>query len=171
MSNLIDTLVGFSRLGKQDLNITKLNMNILVHDAIEKLCKPADVKNARIEIKPLQNVFADKEMLDQVFTNLISNAIKFSSKKESLFIEIGSYKANNNIIYFVKDKGCGFDAQYYYKLFGVFQHLHEPGEYEGTGIGLFITNWIINKHHGKMWAEGKVGEGAVFYFSLPENYS
>jgi two-component system sensor histidine kinase/response regulator len=102
-----------------------------------------------------------------VWINLISNSLKYSSKKEKPVIEIGSYKKNNHIIYFVKDNGVGFDMKYSNKLYGVFQRLHDPLEYQGTGVGLALVKRITNKHNGEVWAEGIENQGATFYFSLP----
>jgi light-regulated signal transduction histidine kinase (bacteriophytochrome) len=101
--------------------------------------------------------------------NLISNAVKYSSKKPNPVVEISSQKSGEENIYSVSDNGAGFDMDYGHKLFGVFQRLHSTDEFSGTGVGLAIVQRIIQKHNGKIWAEGKVGEGATFYFSLPGN--
>lgn len=104
----------------------------------------------------------------QVFVNLISNSLKYSYPKPDPSIEIGSFSEENSIVYFVKDNGVGFDMKFYDQLYGVFQRLHDPEQFEGTGIGLSIVKKIVVRHGGRVWAEGKVNEGATFYFSLPK---
>ena len=105
-------------------------------------------------------------LIKQVWINLISNAVKYSRKKEQPVIEIGSTGVNGNQMFFIKDNGAGFDMQYADKLFGVFQRLHKVAEYEGTGVGLALVHRIVTKHGGKIWAEAKTNEGATFYFTL-----
>ena len=118
-----------------------------------------------IEQLPLTN--ADPTFIKQVWINLISNAIKFSSLKMKPEIKIGGYKENNYNVYYISDNGVGFNPEYTHKLFGVFQRLHKADEFEGTGVGLAIVQRIIHRHGGKVWAESKEGRGATFYFSLP----
>jgi two-component system sensor histidine kinase/response regulator len=115
----------------------------------------------------LQPAPCDSGLLRQVWTNLISNAIKFSSRHHSPEIYIHCWRMENEIIYSVKDNGVGFDMQYAGKLFGVFQRLHKITEYEGTGIGLALVHRIVTKHHGRVWSEAEVNKGATFFFSLP----
>lgn len=168
MGQLIDDLLAFSRIGKQNIIRVNVDMNLLVNsiDAELKIQQPNKIK---LKTKSLLNTKCDSSMIKQVMTNLISNALKYSGKKEKSNVEIGSYTENNNNIYYVKDNGVGFDMKYYDKLFGVFQRLHSANEFEGTGVGLALVQRIINKHGGKVWAEAKVDEGATFYFSLPNN--
>jgi PAS domain S-box-containing protein len=169
MGQLIDDLLAFSRLGKQHIVKVDIDMNTLVHSIVDKLISEENKKSIEFDIKPLLNAGGDSSMVRQVMINLISNAVKYSGKKEKPVIEIGSYKENGSINYYVKDNGAGFDARYTDKLFNVFQRLHGANEFEGTGVGLAIVHRIITRHGGKVWAEGKVNEGAVFYFSLPDS--
>jgi signal transduction histidine kinase len=166
MGQLIDDLLAFSRIGKQSLVKVNLNLDSIVRHVIEELRSNRDQKS-EVVINPILNAKGDSSMLKQVFTNLISNAIKYSRKKENPRIEVGSWEEDERMVFYVKDNGAGFNMDYYDKLFGVFQRLHSATEFEGTGVGLALVNRIITKHGGKVWAEGKVGEGATFYFSLP----
>jgi signal transduction histidine kinase len=168
MGQLIDDLLAFSRIGKQNLIKVNLNLELIVQTAVDEV-KNNYAKETQIEIKPLLPARGDSSMLKQVIVNLVSNALKYSMKKEKSIVEIGSYADDNGNVYYVKDNGAGFDMRYYDKLFGVFQRLHSNNEFEGTGVGLALVQRIIHKHGGKVWAEGKVDEGATFYFSLPVN--
>ena len=165
MGALIDDLLAFSRLGRKELNINNVNTLDLVEAVIREL-NTLFPNQANIIIGKLHSITADYGLLNQVFFNLISNAIKYSSKQEKPVVEIGSKEEKNKIIFFVKDNGAGFDMKYSNKLFGVFQRLHSQEEFEGTGVGLAIVHRIISKHKGKVWAEGKVNKGATFYFSI-----
>jgi len=125
-------------------------------------------KDHDIQITDLPPAEADAGMIKQVLMNLVSNAIKYSSKKEHPVIEIGGEDHDTHTVYFVKDNGAGFDMAYADKLFGVFQRLHSQEEFEGTGVGLALVKRIIDKHHGTIRAEGQEGQGATFYFNLPK---
>jgi light-regulated signal transduction histidine kinase (bacteriophytochrome) len=120
-------------------------------------------------VNPLELVKADAKMMEHVWANLISNAVKYSSKKSDPRVEIGCIKQRDDVCFYIKDNGVGFDMQYREKLFGVFQRLHRMEEYPGTGVGLAIVKRIVSRHGGKVWAESKINAGATFYFSLPTN--
>jgi len=126
-------------------------------------------RNLRLTIHDLPKGWGDLSLINQVMMNLLSNAVKFTKSKETAVIEVGGRTEGKEGIYYVKDYGVGFDERYADKLFGAFQRLHSGAEYEGTGIGLAIVQRIIHRHGGRVWAEGKVGEGATFYFALPKN--
>ncbi len=164
MGNLIDDLLSFSKMGRQQIVKTKVEMNEMVNEIVTE----SGIKNDRIKwaIGSLPVVHADQNTIRQVWINLISNAIKYSGKNKHPKIEIGSFKQGNETVFFVKDNGVGFDEKYKEKLFRVFQRLHRATEFEGTGVGLAIVDKIISKHGGKVWAEAAVDKGASFYFSL-----
>ena len=168
MGQLIDELLVFSRMGRAELHVIELDQDALVAEVI---LENGFKKNPAINwnIAALPRVRADPVLLRQVWFNLIDNAVKYSGKSKSPRIEIGGRldPAAGEQEFFVRDNGAGFDMQYADKLFGVFQRLHGMAEFEGTGIGLANVRRIVQRHGGRTWAEGRVGEGAVFYFSLP----
>ena len=166
MGTLIDDLLAFSRLGRKEVKKSDINMEALVKNVLAEIRQASPFK-ADVKSGGLLPVKADYALMVQVITNLLSNAIKYSSAKENALVEISSRAENGNVIYAVKDNGVGFDMQYEHKLFGVFQRLHSAEEFPGTGVGLAIVQRIIHKHGGKIWAEAKLKEGAVFSFSLP----
>ncbi len=168
MGILIDDLLQFSRLGKKELIKTEVNMTANASAAITEINKSVDHRAAVI-VDELIPASADYTLINQVFINLISNAVKYSAKKEKPVVKIKSEKVNNEVVYSINDNGAGFEMKYVGKLFGVFQRLHSMEEFEGTGVGLAIVQRIITKHGGRVWAEGKTGEGATFYFTLPLN--
>lgn len=168
MSDLIDDLLTFSRVGKQNLTKVTLDMNNIVRNVVLEMMDPEKEKRCELTVGALENSEGDGSMIKQVVTNLLSNALKYSGKREKSVIEIGCYPRENMMVYFIKDNGAGFDMKYYEKLFGVFQRLHSGSEFEGTGVGLALVQRIIRKHKGEVWAEAKLDEGATFYFSLPQ---
>jgi PAS domain S-box-containing protein len=167
MGRLIDGMLNLSKLGRLDVSMATLNMGDIVNKIIQEFTETDKQCQAQFRLKPLRNVRADLDMIIQVWTNYISNAIKYASKKAEPIIEIGSYTESNKVVYYVQDNGSGFDNQYAHKLFGVFQRLHKQAEFEGTGVGLAVVKRIVQKHKGQVWADGKPGAGATFYFSLP----
>jgi signal transduction histidine kinase len=167
MGQLIDDLLTFSRLGRKPVAATSINMEALARSALTEIGAPAAAGRARIEIHLLPEAWGDPALIKQVWTNLLSNAIKFSGKREQPVIELSGRADGAESVYCVKDNGAGFDMQYYEKLFGVFQRLHSEAEFFGVGVGLAIVRRIVSRHGGRVWAEGKVDEGAAFYFSLP----
>jgi len=166
MGQLIDDLLDFSRLGRNEVPKLPVNMMQLVEKIITEINQSTSYK-ATVNIHTLFPAHGDQALLRQVWINLISNAIKYSSKSNEPWIEIGSIQEEDETIFYVKDNGVGFDMRYADKLFGVFQRLHGIREFEGTGIGLAIVKRIISKHGGRVWAEAEVNKGATFYFSLP----
>jgi signal transduction histidine kinase len=167
MGALIDDLLAFSRMGRVEMRKISVNLAALADEVAQDL--KVDVKNRRVEWKfgQLPTVHGDPAMLRLVFQNLFSNAIKYSGPKESARIEVDAHPRNGEIVVSVHDNGVGFDPTYAHKLFGVFQRLHGPAEFEGTGIGLANVRRIVSRHGGRTWAEGAIGQGATFYFSLP----
>jgi PAS domain S-box-containing protein len=169
MGELIDDLLMFSRMGRTELNRANIDTGRLVNEIIGLQKLTIYNRKVRINVNKLPPVNADRTQIKRVFENLISNAIKYSSKKTNAEIEIGCNGQNGDEhIFFVKDNGAGFDMNYKDKLFAVFQRLHNDSDYEGTGIGLATVKRIVTRHGGKVWAEGKINEGATFYFSLPK---
>jgi PAS domain S-box-containing protein len=166
MGVLIDDLLEFSRLGRKALQKSDLDMGNLVKTVLMELNK-SNSHPQHIHVQDLPHIDADHGLIRQVWENLISNAIKYSSKKEKPEIEIGANCTETSVTYYIKDNGAGFDMKYADKLFGVFQRLHKPTEFEGTGVGLAIVHRIITRHGGRVWADAKRNEGATFYFSLP----
>jgi len=166
MNTQIDDLLAFSKLGRQALRQTTLNMTELMHITFGEISQMIN-HNAVVKINDLHPVQADPVLMKHVLMNLLSNAIKYSSQAAQPRIEVSSDTNQGEVVYSVKDNGVGFDMKYVDKIFGVFQRLHTNDQFEGTGVGLAIVQRIIHRHKGKVWAEGKVGKGATFYFSLP----
>ena len=167
MNDLIDDLLAFSRIGQSDIKKTEVNLDWLIQETLGDFRQETKERNIVWEIQPLPPVHGDRALLRMVFVNLISNAVKFTGARANAKIEIGSTTANGETVFSLRDNGAGFDPQYLGKLFGVFQRLHSNDKFEGTGIGLANVKRIINKHGGRVWAEGQVDAGATFYFSLP----
>jgi light-regulated signal transduction histidine kinase (bacteriophytochrome) len=172
MGQLIDDLLSFSRLGRQDIRLSQIDMSELARAVFEELkLNNTHERTLQLNINTLPHAQGDMTMIHQVFVNLLSNAIKFTKQKEGAIIEVDGRIEENQNIYYVKDNGAGFNMQYANKLFGVFQRLHTQDEFEETGVGLALVQRIIHRHGGRVWAEGKVDEGATFYFTLPVFYT
>ena len=170
MGNLIDDLLGFSRIGRAETKKTAVNLEQLVREVVAELRQETNGREIAWKIGALPVCYGDRSMLKLVLANLVSNAVKFSRMRAPAEIEIGCADEKDNLIeVFVRDNGAGFDMQYVNKLFGVFQRLHRSEEFEGTGIGLATVQRIIHRHSGKVRAEGAVDQGATFYFSLPKD--
>jgi PAS domain S-box-containing protein len=169
MGTLIDDLLSFSRMGRSVMSSAQVDLNDLVQDVLQEFEPDIQGRNVQWVIADLPPVYGDRSMLRMVFANLISNALKFTQPRKRPKIEIGcGPDSDTETVIFIRDNGVGFDMQYVDKLFGVFERLHMSSEFEGTGIGLANVRRIINRHGGRTWAEGEVGHGATFYFSLPK---
>lgn len=169
MGQLIDDLLAFSRLGRQEIATAPIDMRELAQSVIDELTQGVDMTRLTFAVGDLPPARGDRAMVRQVFVNLIANAIKFSSTRPQARVEVGAEARPGETVYFVRDNGVGFDMAYAHKLFGVFQRLHRQQDFEGTGVGLAIVQRVVHRHGGRTWAEAKQGEGAVFYFALPEH--
>jgi signal transduction histidine kinase len=167
MGQLIDELLGYSRLGRKALDMTEIDMERLAREVINELKAADPTLQPEFKIDPLPKAFGDRVLIRQVLANLLANAVKFSQPKREIRIEIGGRNDNHENLYYIRDNGVGFDMRYVDKLFGVFQRLHGHDQFEGTGVGLAIVQRIVQRHGGSVRAEGKVNEGATFYFTLP----
>jgi light-regulated signal transduction histidine kinase (bacteriophytochrome) len=167
MGALIDDLLVFSRIGRAEMKRAHVNLNTLVDEVIHDLRIETNARNVVWKRQELPPVDADSALLRQVFVNLLANAVKYTRPRDPAIIEVGYVKKGDEDTLYVRDNGVGFDMTYVGKLFGVFQRLHRAEEFEGTGIGLANVQRIIVRHGGRVWAEGQLGEGATFYFTLP----
>jgi light-regulated signal transduction histidine kinase (bacteriophytochrome) len=152
---------------RQTMRLDIVNMRQLTQATFGELLRKSPTRNISLRVDDLLSAKCDQNMMRKVLTNLLSNAIRFTSTRSDAQIEITSAEKDGEIVYTVKDNGVGFDMRYVNKLFGVFQRLHGLEEFDGTGIGLAIVKRIIDLHGGRVWAEGKVGEGTAIHFSLP----
>lgn len=166
MARLIDDLLAFSRAGRSELRRLRVDLTELARSAFAELTTGAPATPVELRLAPVPESFGDPALLRQVLANLLSNALKFTAKVDRPVIELGAVASSGDTAYFVRDNGAGFDMAFANQLFGVFHRLHGADEFEGTGVGLAIVRRIVERHGGRVWAEGRVGEGATFYFTL-----
>lgn len=167
MDKLITDLLTLSRVSRNKINYSKINMTEMAQSVFSDLTLNVNCENIKFSINDLPSAFADPILIRQVWQNLIGNALKYSKSRPIQTIEIGGLAEDGYNTYYVKDNGVGFDPEYSHKIFEIFQRLHSENEFEGTGVGLSIVQRVINKHSGRVWAEGVEGEGATFWFALP----
>ena len=166
MGVLIDGLLSFSRSGRVEMKTVFLDMNKIVNDLIQPIIEQDNKNRIKFHVETLPAVNGDLSMLITVWGNLIENAVKFTKNEDLAEITIKSKIENNKNVYYITDNGAGFDMKYASKLFAVFQRLHIENDFAGTGIGLANVKRIITKHGGEIWADGKIGVGATFYFTI-----
>jgi light-regulated signal transduction histidine kinase (bacteriophytochrome) len=170
MGNLIDDLLAFSRIGRAEAHRTMVSLQQLVQEAQSEVAQETEGRNIVWKVGELPACYGDRSMLRLVLINLISNAVKFTRTRARAEIEISSTNdKQDQIIVVIRDNGVGFDMKYVSKLFGVFQRLHAPEAFEGTGIGLATVQRVVHRHGGRTWAEGSLDKGAAFYFSLSKS--
>jgi two-component system sensor histidine kinase/response regulator len=168
MSRLINSMLLFSRQANAELNTCELDMNAVVAEVLKDVRANTASDHHQILVQDLPNAICDETMIKQVWVNFISNAIKYSQKKENPIVEVGTFRKKGYTVYYVKDNGAGFDMRHYNKLFDPFKRLHNARDFDGTGIGLSIVKRIVERHGGEVWAESEPEKGATFYFSLKE---
>jgi light-regulated signal transduction histidine kinase (bacteriophytochrome) len=165
---LMDGVLSYSRLGRQEMHPSEINMQDLVRGLFAELQAKYPGRKIEFKVGDLPDATADLMLARQIWSNLLDNAIKFTGTRETAVIEVGGKTEGNEVIYFVKDNGVGFDMKYAEKLFGVFQRFHSEKEFPGAGVGLAITQRLVRRHEGRIWADSKVNEGTTFFFSLPK---
>jgi signal transduction histidine kinase len=169
MADLIEDMLQLSRITRMEMNIEKVNLTLIARSVMSELQKSQPQRHVEISIADSLEDNADLRLMRIVLDNLLSNAWKFTERQAKAVIEFGLWKTDRKkIIYFIRDNGAGFDMAYSDKLFAPFQRLHADDEFPGTGIGLATVRRIINRHGGKVWAEGEIDKGASFYFSINE---
>jgi light-regulated signal transduction histidine kinase (bacteriophytochrome) len=168
MGVLIQDLLAFSRIGRAETRITRIDVRAMVLDVVRETLGDAGAReHVTLSVGELPEAFGDGALLRQVWVNLLSHAEKFAGRKERPVVEVVGRREGDSVVYTVRDNGAGFDMTYVGKLFGVFQRLHGEEEFEGTGVGLAIVHRIVTRHGGRVWADSSVGQGASFSFSLP----
>jgi light-regulated signal transduction histidine kinase (bacteriophytochrome) len=167
MERLLSDILEFSKISTKELSMDTLDLNVIAASAWQEAASSAGQRSVKVDIGPLPAALGDPAMIRRVFVNLFSNALKFTAPRDAAAVEVRGQKGREESFYSLSDNGVGFDMKYAGRLFGIFQRLHDPKEFAGTGAGLSIVKRIIEKHGGRVWAEGKPGEGATFYFTLP----
>jgi light-regulated signal transduction histidine kinase (bacteriophytochrome) len=167
MDKLIIDILALSKVARSEHKKSRVDMTKMAVSMYNEAAAPEIIGKMKFTIDELPEIYADPTYIKQVWINLISNAIKFSSLKKTPEIRIGGYTKEGYNVYYISDNGAGFNPDYAHKLFGVFQRLHKANEFEGTGVGLAIVQRIVHRHGGTVWAEGEEGKGATFYFKLP----
>jgi light-regulated signal transduction histidine kinase (bacteriophytochrome) len=166
MGVLIDEILELSRLGRREMRITSLDMDVLVRGIVYDMVRRSDANGVVFQIEALPRAFGDLLQLQRVWENLLSNAVKYSRESSPPTVRVWGESDGEKVVYHVEDNGVGFDMKYAHKLFAVFARLHASDKFAGTGVGLAIVHRVIMRHHGKIWADAKVGRGARFSFSL-----
>jgi two-component system, chemotaxis family, sensor kinase Cph1 len=167
MSQLIDDLLAFSRIGRTAMRKVPVDLNAMVQAVIGELQPELKTRKVEWTLQQLPYISGDRALLYQVFLNLLANAVKYTRTRAEARIQVFAIEQDDEIIVGVKDNGVGFDPAYSDKLFGVFQRLHSATDFEGTGVGLANVRRIVQRHGGRTWADSIPNEGATFYFSLP----
>jgi light-regulated signal transduction histidine kinase (bacteriophytochrome) len=167
MAQLIDDLLALSRVSRTEMQSARIDMKAMAAGVFEELVPPERRARIAFSVEALPPAMGDPTLLRQVWTNLIANAIKFSSKRERATIGVSALTGETEVTYIVRDNGIGFQQEYAHKLFKVFQRLHSTREFEGTGVGLAIVQRLVQRHGGRVWAESEPNHGAAFSFALP----
>ena len=159
-------MLNLARIGRQDVVRQRTVLRRLVNEVIEELKEDIGTREIEWQIHALPEVDVDPGLVKQVYANLLGNAVKYTRKRDRTIIEVGAKEEGRETVLYVRDNGVGFNMKYAHKLFGVFQRLHRPEDFEGTGIGLATTARIVQKHGGRIWAEAETDKGATFFFTL-----
>lgn len=167
LSDMVGSVLWYSRVGRKEMNFTFVDMNGLVAESFAAACTQEQDRTIDLRLGNLPTAWGDRELLEVVWKNLLSNAVKFTRPKANRTVEVGGGRQGTDVVYMVRDNGVGFDPKYAERLFGLFQRLHPEGSFEGVGAGLAIARRIVNRHGGRIWAEAEPDKGATFHFSLP----
>jgi light-regulated signal transduction histidine kinase (bacteriophytochrome) len=168
MGSLVDDLLNLAQIGRQALSRRPTPLKDVIRAALEIIEPEWAAREIEWRIDKLGSAECDPVLIQQVFVNLLSNAVKFTRFRDRAVIEVGEIAKDGERIFFVRDNGAGFDMAYASKLFGVFQRLHKTQDFEGTGVGLANAQKIVKKHHGRIWAESQIDQGATFFFTIPD---